>query len=733
MSSTATLTRPGFPSPAFDPAPDQTGEKLFEIEDANEKTTSQPPAALWSRVLVIEDDSSRSVRRSGARARRDGQPLTTQIHRVEGADVEVLHSCSYLPTKLRGERVDRNSAIACLLEEVEAGAETLVVANSAYGSSKSFLAAVTKRGFKFAVELRPSTRLLLHEGEVELRSISAGEAVAQFPKTSWSDYQVTHGTTRRPFRFCAADAGAVTVSGIEGRLIVAHSGGVSTDVHRGTYLAFTNDLEAPINEILQVVGWSRWIREHARLQERTQRNAQGQLFPDEMADEGEFETPKPVTPLVIRSNLAVARRRDQNAAARTPSLPLETERKAALPAADLNVVELFAGAGGMGLGFLMARREHRRFRVVYSGELEPIYARTLQLNHETIEERHPGQGLVPRETTAADLTKEESLEQAEAAAAAAGGAHVLVGGPPCQGFSAANRNSWSTDNPNNQLVDVFLRYVERLQPRVFVMENVQGILWTSKAGRRQKVSVADDLHGRLEKAGYLVFRDLLDAAWYGVPQHRTRYFVIGIHRDLGYNYEDFGASGPFPKPTHGDSTDIPYLTVGDAIADLPVIENGHRVEEMIWTAPKKMNAFLRAMREEAEPKQILDHVTSTHAPYVLDRYRAIPEGGNWQDIQDLMTNYAAIERTHSNIYRRLRWDEPTITMGHYRKSMLIHPSQNRGLSLREAMRLQSFPDWVRFAGSEAGVKGGLMHKQQQLANAVCPLVLRAIAEQIAQL
>ena len=99
----------------------------------------------------------------------------------------------------------------------------------------------------------------------------------------------------------------------------------------------------------------------------------------------------------------------------------------------------------------------------------------------------------------------------------------------------------------------------------------------------------------------------------------------------------------------------------------------------------------------------------------------------------MMSNYAQLERTHSNIYRRLKWDEPSITIGHYRKSMLVHPDQHRGLSLREACRLQSFPDWFRFAGTLGGKSGGLMHKQQQLANAVCPLVSKAIAEYLLDL
>ena len=134
------------------------------------------------------------------------------------------------------------------------------------------------------------------------------------------------------------------------------------------------------------------------------------------------------------------------------------------------------------------------------------------------------------------------------------------------------------------------------------------------------------------------------------------------------------------------------------------------------------------------PKGVIwDHVTSKHAEYVIERYKGIGQGQNWQAVRELMTNYADVERTHSNIYRRLAWTEPAITIGHYRKSMIIHPIQHRGLSLREAARLQSFPDWFRFSGSASGDAGGLMHKQQQLANAVCPNVTKAVAEFILNL
>jgi DNA-cytosine methyltransferase len=332
-----------------------------------------------------------------------------------------------------------------------------------------------------------------------------------------------------------------------------------------------------------------------------------------------------------------------------------------------------------------------------------------------------------------DLRQRRAKDLVVSASSNCGGTHILIGGPPCQGFSNANRNSWCGDNPHNELVDVFLQYVSRLKPRVFLMENVQGILWTPRSTNgRAGPSVLAAVARKMERAGYLVFPKLLDAVWFGVPQFRSRFFLLGIHSDLGYRREDFGEWGPFPIPSHGPGTDLPYTTVKDAIADLPRIGNGWSAEETPYNEPSRKELFQKAylafVRQGSPKNHISDHVTSRHAHYVLERYRQIPAGGNWEDISESLTNYAAVERTHSNIYRRLVWDHPSITIGHYRKSMLVHPRQNRGLSLREASRLQSFPDWFRFAGSTDAGPGGLMHKQQQLANAVCPLVTKAIAQ-----
>lgn len=443
--------------------------------------------------------------------------------------------------------------------------------------------------------------------------------------------------------------------------------------------------------------------------------------------------------LTVRSNIRLANAQDMAVASKQISVPVPSPTLRGLLTAKrrtLNVVEIFAGAGGMSLGFLMAERGDCNYRIVFSGEINPIYVQTLVSNHQHFASKiHPdAEDRVPVETVPTDLTVKEELVQAKAITNQHGEVDVLIGGPPCQGFSNSNRQSWSKDNPNNALVDAFLNHVSTLNPRMLLLENVQGILWTPSY-KREEMSVARYITEQLSR-DYLLFPKLLDAVWYGVPQYRTRFFLLGIRRDLGYNSSDFGSWGPFPIPTYGPTTGRPYVTVGDALGGLPEIGNGANQEELVYQLDYDTlvdNPYLQQMVGHVPAKKVFDHVTSKHEDYVIERYRHIPEGGNWESIRHLMDNYEDVERTHSNIYKRLRWSEPAITMGHYRKSMLVHPRQDRGLSLREACRLQSFPDWFRFVGTKDGSPGGLMHKQQQLANAVCPLVAKAIAEYMLEL
>ena len=205
------------------------------------------------------------------------------------------------------------------------------------------------------------------------------------------------------------------------------------------------------------------------------------------------------------------------------------------PQTSLNVVELFAGAGGMGLGFMLATRATRRFRLIFSGEIHPIYVETLRRNHRYFSRMRRGSDHCDSgDIHPIDLDNRKAINLVSSSVREAGGVDVLIGGPPCQGFSSANRNSWSADNPNNRLVNVFMKYVDQLRPPVFLMENVQGIVWTSRNGNGSALSVAEHILRKTRALGYLVFAKLLDAVWYGVPQYRTRFYLLGIHKDIGY-------------------------------------------------------------------------------------------------------------------------------------------------------------------------------------------------------
>jgi len=648
--------------------------------------------------------------------------VNLQLHLIRRRGVSTIGESAYTPGTLsKGGRAD---LALRLLDSLDThGSRSVVVAGTRYGGNQEFLSALSNRRLNWVVEIPRSSI-------VPTSSHSSGLVASQLISsvTKWKKTSVVSPTTGNAISYEVGHIAYVPLSnGLKARLFAAQTGAIR-GVHRGTIIGLSSLVSRQLDELLRTILWVRWIWPLVRRGERKPQ--------DRPTKTDRLSTGKARVELALRSNIKLARQYDEQASWSNAG---ESEHSSVCKgllrkyARRLNVVELFAGAGGMGLGFLLAGGASGAYRLAFSGEINPIYCATLRSSHDFLVKALKNRSQVPEETRAIDLRLKRSLDIVCSSVDSVGETDVLIGGPPCQGFSNANRNSWHGANPHNELVDVFLRYLRRLAPKVVLMENVQGIVWTPRQGRAvHELTAVSSVVRRMEDAGYIVFPKLLDAVWYGVPQYRTRCFLLGIHRDLGYCRDDFGSWGPYPLPTHGPGTEREYSTVKDALRDLPRIGNGCGIEERDYSEPDPsvlaQNPYLRFIRLHANKRVISDHVTSQHGAYVLERYRKIPQGGNWEDIQSSLSNYSDVKRTHSNIYRRLSWNEPSITIGHYRKSMLVHPSQNRGLSLREAARLQSFPDWFRFQGSADGQNGGLMHKQQQLANAVCPLVTMAIAD-----
>ncbi len=293
---------------------------------------------------------------------------------------------------------------------------------------------------------------------------------------------------------------------------------------------------------------------------------------------------------------------------------------------------LFVGGGGLDLGFKQAG-----FELLAASDMDVNAQQTHALNW-------PG---VPF------LLEDVRSLSVEAIAAATRGRRpdVVIGGPPCQGFSTLG-DRLSAD-PRNDLVDAFIRIVDGLRPQAVVVENVRAIA-TEYKGRYR-----DYILDRFQGIGYSMSFAVLNAADYGVPQIRRRAFFVGF-ADPRISYE-------FPHATHGDAL-LPYATVGQAIMDLANLA----------------------------PEEIANHTPLRHTERVVARYRHIAEGGMLPEPEQLPE---AIRRTNfGSTYKRLHRDRPSLTIVPGNNALPVHPVLDRSLTPREAARIQTFPDDYVFVG-----------------------------------
>jgi DNA-cytosine methyltransferase len=380
------------------------------------------------------------------------------------------------------------------------------------------------------------------------------------------------------------------------------------------------------------------------------------------------------------------------------------------------VVDLFAGTGGMGLATLLTDELRDRARIVHVAELDNDYVDTIRLNYSYFGAHIGSAEQLPKTIKPVDVSSRPALEELDKISRRVGGVTLLLAGPPCQGFSKANSISRARTNPKNLLALDTVDCVKAAMPQIAIIENVPGIQ-TIRSAKRTSLSVSEHIEHELTSLGYYTHTVLLDAADYGVPQHRLRSFTIAISHSI---LDAYDKTQLIPKPRYGPGRRFPFRTVRDAFEDLPSLENGSS-RTMSTYARRATTSLQRELRRYSTT--LFDHVTTRHAPYVLDRYAAIPPGGNWKSIRRRLRNYAAPDNTHTNIYHRLDPTRPSRTIGNFRKAMTIHPWEHRGLSLREAARLQSLPDWLRFFGDTPevyrGQLRGLGARQQQVGNAVC--------------
>lgn len=272
------------------------------------------------------------------------------------------------------------------------------------------------------------------------------------------------------------------------------------------------------------------------------------------------------------------------------------------------------------------------------------------------------------------------------------GIDVIIGGPPCQGFSSANRQEKEKDDPRNKLFFEYLRFVEIIRPKVFVIENVKEILTKDNGYAKNRIlEITQEL-------GYNVVVKVLNAADYGVPQIRRRAIFVGIRSDLNCTF-DFDALKKIKR----------QVTVYDAIGDICYPEREIK------------NKFLSYVKDT---EVLHNHNPKTPNVRVIERMTYVPQGGNWRDVPAHLWDTQRNNR-HSSAYKRLSFNEPSITIdtGHMN---YFHPIEHRVPTVRESARLQSFPDSFIFYGNQG-------EQYRQVGNAVPPLLGKALANEIKRL
>lgn len=336
------------------------------------------------------------------------------------------------------------------------------------------------------------------------------------------------------------------------------------------------------------------------------------------------------------------------------------------------VIDFFSGAGGLSKGFLDAY-----YDIILGVDWDDDALITFQKNH------------INSKALKLDLFDVNNLQiivdyinQLHTTV------DVIVGGPPCQGFSLTGPRKF--DDPRNQLYLSLLEAVKLIQPKAFVIENVAGMA-TLYNGQ-----IKDEIIKRFSQLGYNVTYSILCAADFGIPQIRKRLFFVGLKQEYGIF--------KFPKPIIDKNN---YITCEDAISDLPSLENSPGIDVGTY-CNEPITDYQKLMRNDS--KILYNHVATKHSEYVKSVISLVPDGGNYKDLPQGVGS----SRKFNEAWTRYNSKKPskTIDTGHRNH---FHYKYNRVPTVRENARLQSFPDNFIFYGSKT-------QQNKQVGNAVPPLL-----------
>lgn len=348
-----------------------------------------------------------------------------------------------------------------------------------------------------------------------------------------------------------------------------------------------------------------------------------------------------------------------------------------------NILDLFAGVGGLSYGF----SKLSEFNIVAANEIEKDISIAYSLNYPEVKMLN---------CNISSLTEEMLYEATNGQKI-----DIVVGGPPCQSYSTLGKRKM------DEKAGLFMQYkrvLQILQPRAFVFENVAGIL-SMDHGRLFK-----RINFEFKEIGYDLKYEILDAADFGVPQHRERVILVGFRGANNFVY---------PEATHGVGKK-PYVTLREAIGDLPILKSGQQSTEYMQEAYSDFLKFVRA-----DSNVLSEHIAPKNGAHLVRIMETLKDGQSKDDLPENIRPKSG----YGNTYAKLWWDKPSTTITRNfacpSSSRCIHPRDSRAMSIREGARLQSFPDDYKFYGADG-------MKRLEIGNAVPPLLSIAIAKKMAE-